>query len=120
MRSRLVGRELKAKQKAGLQEQAGSESDLFASTPLLEAMKLILCLFMSIGLSKAGKRYKVGLYDIKRAYFNAKATREVFIKLPEELIPEGTDPTTVIAYLACPCMGKVMLGPIGKRNSLTA
>ena len=99
-RSRLCARELKARQKLGLDAEAGDPSDLFASMPPLEAVKLIFALLVSKKVSKHGKTLKVGLYDVSRAYFNADATREdLFIEVPDEMLPEGTDPKDVIGIL---------------------
>ena len=55
---------------------------------------------MSKKISKNGKQLKIGIYDIKRAYFNAPAAREkLYIHVPKELVPDGIDPRTVIGVL---------------------
>jgi len=99
-RSRMCAREIKARQKLGLAPEAGHPSDLFASMPPYEAVKLIFSLYASRRRSRAGKVLKIGLYDVKRAHFNAAATRpDLFIEVPTELVPEGVDPKTVIGVL---------------------
>ena len=71
-RSRLVGRELKIDKR----------NDLFAPTPLLEAMKALISFFAK---SQDGREpLRFATIDIKRAYFFAPATRKMFIKLPAE------------------------------------
>ena len=99
-RSRMCARELKARQKLGIDQPAGNASDLFASMPPLEAIRLVFSLYASRSLSRNGKPLKVGLYDISRAYFNATASREdLFIEVPDELLPAGTSRDDVIGIL---------------------
>ena len=74
-RARLVGREIKRDKR----------DDLFAATPPLESLRMIL----SICASKQsnwdpGKNFVVMSNDIKRAYFYAPATRPIFVEIPEE------------------------------------
>ena len=74
-RSRLVAREINAYKR----------DDLFAATPPLEAMKLILSMAAS-----NNKGEVLMINDVSRAFFHAKATREVYVQLPEEdHKPEG-------------------------------
>ena len=73
MRSRLCAREIKRLQVLGVSEIAGNASDLFASKPPVEAIRMIFSLLMSRRVSGTGKSLKVRLFDIKRAYFNASA-----------------------------------------------
>ena len=69
-RSRYVGKEF----------NTGVDPDLYAATPPLEALKLIL--------GHAAGREKDGIHimmsDVKRAYFHAKAKREIYVQLPRE------------------------------------
>jgi hypothetical protein len=58
----------------------GVDPTLYAATPPLEALKLLLA-------QAAGQRERgthVMLSDVKRAYFNAKAQRELYVELPPE------------------------------------
>ena len=68
IRSRLVGKEFKVEE----------NPELFAATPPLEALRVVL--------SRAANdpEAKVMLNDVSRAYFNAPATRELYIELPNE------------------------------------
>lgn len=78
-RSRLVGREIKRDQRL----------DLFAATPPLEALKMIV----SICASNQSKDepYRIMTSDIERAYFFAKARRPIFIEIPIEDREEGDE-----------------------------
>ena len=77
-RSRWVAQEIKHDKR----------DDLFAATPPLEAKKLLLALAVTegIGYQSGDKRngYRLDFIDVKRAYFHAKARREVYVKLPDE------------------------------------
>lgn len=78
-RSRLVGREIKKDQRP----------DLFAATPPLESLRMI----MSICASHQDKQfpYRIMTSDIKRAYFFAKATKPIYIEIPVEDREEGDE-----------------------------
>jgi hypothetical protein len=52
--------------------------------PPIEAFYLLVALAMSIATAISGKRLKIGFFDISRAHFYGVATRELYIKLPEE------------------------------------
>ena len=75
-RSRLVAREIKK----------DGRPDLFAATPTLEALKVVLSMLAS---SNKGERLMVN--DVSRAYFCAPARRQVFVELPAEDKEEGQD-----------------------------
>ena len=72
-RARLVGRELKLKDK---------RLDLFAATPPLESLRL-LCSICASHQNRPSP-YRMLSIDVKRAYFYAEAKREVFIEIPLE------------------------------------
>ena len=57
--------------------------DLFAATPPLEAKKVLFSVAVSQTAS-SGKPYKLMFIDIKRAYFHAKAVRNVYVDPPEQ------------------------------------
>ena len=82
-RSRLVAKEIKLDKR----------TDLFAATPPLEALKMLFSLAMTegVGYEKGEwvKGTKLEFIDVKRAYFQAPARRDVFVKLPEEEQEEG-------------------------------
>ena len=73
IRSRLVGKEYRVEEDPGL----------YAATPPLEALRVVL--------SRAANdsQNKVMINDVSRAYFNAPATRELYIELPKEDKIEG-------------------------------
>ena len=70
VRSRWVAKEL----------NTGPRPELFAPTSPVEGVKLVLSKAASIGRGDT----VVLIVDVRRAYFYAKATREVFIELPQE------------------------------------
>ena len=77
-RSRLVGQEFKTYQDPGL----------FASTPPLEAMRLIISL---VAQSNHGDDRVVMVNDISRAFFHAPSTRLIYVELPDEDKTAGRD-----------------------------
>ena len=72
-RARLVGRELKLKDR---------RLDLFAATPPLESLRLLCSLCASNQYRP--DPYRIISVDVRRAYFYAEAKREVFIEIPLE------------------------------------
>ena len=77
-RSRLVGREF----------NVGRDDALYAATPPLEALRLIVSDAATIAGGDGTKRLMVN--DVRRAYFYAKIDRDVFIELPAEDPEYGT------------------------------
>ena len=74
-RARLVGREIKKDKR----------EDLFAATPPLESLRMILSICASNQYNlDPEERYMVMSNDVKRAYFYAPATRPVYIIIPAE------------------------------------
>ena len=69
-RSRFVGKEF----------NTGVDSSLFAATPPLEALKLLL----GSAATGEGRETHLMLSDVKRAYFHAPATRELYVEVPRE------------------------------------
>eukprot|EP00973_Karenia_brevis_P084664 11748684-Karenia_brevis.AAC.1 len=69
-RSRLVGREIKK----------DNRMDLFAATPPLESLRYIV----SRCARNRHRGFKIMTNDVKRAYFYAAATREIYIEIPAE------------------------------------
>jgi hypothetical protein len=72
VRCRLVGKEFRT----------GPDDALFASTPPLEALKLIISRAATLGID--GKKHEVMINDVSRAYFYAKCTRDLYVELPVE------------------------------------
>ena len=83
-RSRSVAKELRAFSPFTPQE------DLFAATPPTAAQNLLLCLLCA-RRSKRGLAYKLVFLDVRRAFFYAEATEEVFVELPNEDKEPGKD-----------------------------
>ena len=73
-RSRLVGREY----------NQGKDDTLYASTPPLEALRLIVSHAASVDPERPGERRELMVNDVRRAYFYARQRRHVFIELPAE------------------------------------
>ena len=81
-RARLVGREIKRDER----------KDLFAATPPLETLRLIVSTCASNQHSLDPDDDFVIMYnDVKRAYFHAPAKRPVYIKIPVEDWEEGDE-----------------------------
>ena len=69
-RSRYVGKEF----------NTGIDSSLYAATPPLEALKLLI----SNAANAEKKDIHMMISDVKRAYFHAPATRELYVEVPQE------------------------------------
>ena len=78
-RSRLVVREVKSQGQAALLP----EHALFSSMPPLEAVKLLCSLMTTLRVSRRGGKLSLRLIDISRAHFYGRATRRIFVTLPE-------------------------------------
>ena len=70
-RSRLVAQELNQEKR----------DDIFAATPPLEVLRLMLSILAS---TRPKKKWKLDSIDIRRAYFHAQAKRTIYVKLPKE------------------------------------
>ena len=70
IRCRLVGREIRRSKK----------SEYFTATPPLEVTKILLTDCVNAQNSRKPKR--VGIIDIRRAYFYAEARRKIHIEIP--------------------------------------
>ena len=73
-RSRLVGKEF----------NNGKDDSLFAATPPLEALRLLISAAATGSSRKKGGRKAIMINDVARAFFEAKATRDVCVELPDE------------------------------------
>ena len=83
IRSRLCAREYKTK-KQGKIQRAPPASQLFSAMPPLQAVKVLVSVMMSVGLSNKGKPLKLRHDDISRAHFQGTAQKLIEIKLPAE------------------------------------
>ena len=66
--------------------------DLFAATPPLEAVKMLLSSAVTEGIGYSVnkmKGMKIEFIDVRRAYYHADAVREVYIALPQGDEEEG-------------------------------
>lgn len=89
IRSRLVARQLKA--------HGGIDLDsLFAATPPYAMVNVFLS-FACTFKSRRGLPYKISFKDVRRAYFHACATEEIFCELPAELA--GKFPGCIVLLL---------------------
>ena len=71
-RSRLVAREINTK----------ANPDMFAATPPTEALKLMIAIAAT--KDSKGRRRRLMVNDVSRAYFYAKAIRKVYVEIAEE------------------------------------
>ena len=64
----------------------GEDATLFAATPPLEALRLLVSEAATIEHDKDGKVREKGIMinDVARAYFEAEATRKVCVEIPDE------------------------------------
>ena len=77
VRSRLVGKELKAKTKGTLLAH-----ELFSAMPPWEMIKALFSLLITDDLEE--EELEIGIFDISRAHFMPKVRRELYIELPDE------------------------------------
>ena len=73
-RSRLVAREF----------NQGKDDTLYASTPPLEALRIIVSHAATVDQDRPRQRRELMVNDVRRAYFYAQQQRNVFIELPDE------------------------------------
>ena len=66
-----------------------ARDDLFAGTPALEAIRLLISQVASAARGRAPGSQRLMAMDIKRAFLYADMKREVYINLPEEALEEG-------------------------------
>ena len=81
IRCRWVGREFKGRDR--------DRDDLFAATPPLEAKKVLFAMAACQKGVHKSKLKKIGLIDIKKAYFHAEVKRLIYVELPEEFCEPG-------------------------------
>ena len=81
LRSRIVGKELKAKTKEALLAH-----ELFSATPPWEMVKALFSLLVTDLQANMGGNHEMtmGVFDISRARFMPAAQRELYIEIPEE------------------------------------
>ena len=79
VRARLCARE--TKRSGGFE---GQEAQLFAATPPLEGLKMLISMLMSRRFSINSRRLKMGFIDVKKAHLFGVMKRAVYIDLPPE------------------------------------
>ena len=72
IRCRLVGREIKYDKR----------TDLYAATPPLEMLRILVA--KCVKRQTGDRPLRIATIDVKRAYFNAPAGREIYIEIPVE------------------------------------
>ena len=72
MRCRLVAQEI----------NTGADDDLYVATPPIEALRVLIKI--AAVRRNNSKDLCILFADVSRAYSNAKATRDVYVKLPPE------------------------------------
>ena len=83
IQSTLCAREYKTKKQGKIQRVLPA-SQLFSAVPLLEVVKVLVSIMMSVSRSKKGKPLKLRLYEISRARFQGTVQRLKYIRLPAE------------------------------------
>ena len=78
-RARLVGREIAWEKR----------DDLYAATPPLESLKALVSVCSSS--QQGASPHRIMAVDVKRAYFYAPATRDLFVKIPKEDKEDGDE-----------------------------
>ena len=66
----------------------GKEEGIFAATPPLEALKLLISDVATVG-EKGTEEKILMVNDVARAFFEADMKKELCVELPEERIVEG-------------------------------
>ena len=61
-----------------------ADDSYYAATPPLEAKRLLFSQWATEQW-RGGKRLKLSFVDVRKAYFNARPTRRLYVKLPCEL-----------------------------------
>ena len=77
----------------------GDQEGLFAATPPLEALKLILSIAATVDAEDHGEENVVMVNDVARAFFEAKVRRQVCVELPDEADTEGYAPGEAVGLL---------------------
>lgn len=78
----------------------GNDISFYAATPPLEAKRLLFSKYAH-DRRRRGPRLQISLCDITKAYFNAKPSRDLFVRIPKEM---GL-PSNHIGHLLRCCYG---------------
>ena len=70
----------------GREIKRDKRGDLFAATPPLESLRLIISRCASKQFSRDPEaNYRIMYNDVKRAYFHAPTRRPIYIQIPDEV-----------------------------------
>ena len=100
-RSRMVGKEFNDRE----------VDDLFAATPPLESLRLILSWAATVDggllstVGKAGNGKSILIADASRAFFKAPAKRDICAELPEEALQGDETPQNTVGKLLASLYG---------------
>ena len=89
----------------------GELEGLFAATPPLEALRLILSWAATMGIPLFGyastgrERKSVMIADVSRAFFEALAKRDVCVELPDEALAAGETSLDTVGKLLASIYG---------------
>ena len=109
IRSRLCSRNYRTK-KQGKIQRAPLASQLFSAMPPLEAVKVLVPIMMSVGLSNKGKPLKLGHYDIN--HISKEQPRDSFTSdFPQRMVRNIAK--TKLAQWSRACMELKMLPASG-------
>ena len=64
--------------------RTNKDDSLYASTPPLESMRVVMSWASTAEVENGVHEHELMINDVRRAYFNARATRHSFIELPDE------------------------------------
>ena len=78
---------------------------LFAATPPLEALRYIVHRAATVSDGGRGEEKVIMINDVARAFFEAKATRNVCVELPEEDISPGDRTRDMVGHLVMSLYG---------------
>ena len=73
------------------QELGGGQksSEVFAPTPPLEAVRLLLPNAATTAARHPGQKKRILLIDVRKAHLHAESVRETYVRLPPEVAEEG-------------------------------
>ena len=97
----------------------GKDASLFASTPPLEALRMLVGEAATIDHGQEEVRKVIMINDVARAFFEAKATRLVCVELPEEALTGSAANAEWVAMLekACTARGTLHSTPNVKQRT---
>ena len=89
IRSRYVGKEF----------NNGPEEGLFAGTPPLEALRSLVSEAATMDAEEEDEEKVISIDDVSRAFFEAKATRDICVELPAECLSDRERSLGLVGHL---------------------